>query len=141
MSVTSEAVRKFLQADTGAGGVMALAKDVYDTFAPEGSDGPYVLVRVQSPAIPSYTVGGDGTPYLEESVIATEVVDQNLSAAAAEDLAARIKTVMQDAALEISGQETLWCRWRSDLDHMTIENKLPFQHKGQLWNVKAGPAE
>jgi hypothetical protein len=53
MSVASEAVRKFLQSDIGAGGVMVLAKDVYDTFVPEGSGGPYVLVRVQSPAIPS----------------------------------------------------------------------------------------
>jgi hypothetical protein len=73
-------------------------------------------------------------------VIATEVVDQNLSAAAAEDLAARIKSVIQDAQLEISGQAVLWCRWKSEIDHMTLENKLPFQHKGQMWDVKAGPA-
>jgi hypothetical protein len=140
MSIVSEAVRKLLKADTGAGGVMTLANDVHDTFAPEGSDHPFVIVRVQSPAIPSYALGGDGTPYLEESVIAIEVVDQNLSAAKAEDIAARIKTVMQDAQLEISGQETKWCRWKSDIDHMAIENKLPYQHKGQFTDVKAGPA-
>jgi hypothetical protein len=138
MSDVSESFRKKLQADTGTGGFMTLVTDVFEDIAPEGSLFPYCVVQVQSPAIPSYSFGQ--TKAAEEStVIAARIVDKNISSAAAEDAAAKLKTLMQDAALSIPGKTLIWCRWRSDIDFSTFEVSEIYRFKGSMWNVKVAP--
>lgn len=135
MSDVSEAFRKKLQADTGTGGLMTLVSGVFEDIAPEGSTYPYCVVQVQSPALPNYSFG-TSVPSDESTVIAARIVDKNLSSAAAEDAAKRLKTLMQDAALSITGKILLWCRWRSDIDYSTYEVQEIYRHKGSMWNVK-----
>jgi hypothetical protein len=143
MSKVSEAIRKKLIEDTGTLGLMnattGVITGVFDDVAPEDyKEYPFIVVSVQSPAIPSYSLG-PSTPFLEGSVITARVVDNQLSAARAEDLAERIKEVLQDASLEIRGQVPLWCRWKQEVDYSTVERGETFRHKGAQWDVKAGP--
>ena len=133
MSDITEAIRKQLIADET---LMALVSGVYDEIAPEGVDYPFIVVGAQSPALAQYTLG-DGVPFLESSIVKVKAIDQNLSSAVAEDVAARIKVVLQDAALAIAGKVPLWCRWESEIDYTTHEDGLTFRHKGTNWRVEA----
>lgn len=108
------------------------AKNIYHATAPSAAPPPYVIISKQA-----------GTPteaFGDPSAVDTDIwlvkgVDRNSTADAAEDIAARCVTLLNDAALSVSGLSLLYLRRQSDVEYSeTIDGEL-YRHVGSLYRL------
>ena len=113
MSLVRNAILAALQADTGAGGVAALATGgIFPDVAPEGSSYPFVVVSVRSGETPSRVY--QGIAY-EECRILVRATVKSLSPKRAAAINRRVRTVLENANLNVSGYSTLNCEWAGNI--------------------------
>lgn len=108
------------------------SKAIYHNQAPAGADHPFIIFNKQS-----------GTPteaFQDPSAFETDVwlvkaIDRNTSADPAEAIADRIKVLLNDASLSISGATLLYIRRQSDVEYGEVTDGVRFQHVGALYRL------
>ena len=108
------------------------SKSIYHQQAPAGAAYPLIVINKQS-----------GTPteaFTDPSALETDVwmvkaVDRSNSADTAEAAAARVITLLNDAALSISGSTTLYLRRQSDVEFPEVTDGITYKHVGALFRL------
>lgn len=108
------------------------AKAIYADVAPEGAAFPFVVFQ-KSSGMPTEAFGDPSA--LETDVWMVKCVDRGTSADAAEGVAARIITLLNDANLTISGATTLYLRRQSDMDYPETIDGVHYKHVGSLFRL------
>ena len=139
MSAVREAICKHLQADTGAGGLMELATDVYPKGAPEGAEHPLVVVAAHRAPRGHYAFQGLSH---EESLYLVKGVDEGTSAARAGEMSRRIRARLDGAELEVEGYGLQLVSWVQDVEYdETAPEGTKYQHEGGIYEVWVEPNE
>jgi hypothetical protein len=113
------------------------SKSIYYQLAPEGAPAPFVILNRQS-GTPTEAFG-DPSGY-ESDVWLIKAVDKNGSADTAESIQARIATLLNDAALSISGATLMYLRRQSDVDYSELTDGVTYRHSGSLYRVVTDPS-
>ena len=108
------------------------SKSIYHQDAPEGAAFPYVIFQRQS-GRPTEAFGAPSV--MENDVWLVKAVDHATSADTAESIAARIQTLLNDAALSISGASLLYLRRQSDIEYPEVANGERYAHVGSLYRL------
>jgi hypothetical protein len=108
------------------------SKSIYHNAAPPNAGFPYVLFNKQS-GVP--TEAFQDPSALETDVWLVKAVDRGTSADAAEAAAERIKTLLNDAALSISGATHLYLRRQSDVEYEEETDGVRYHHVGSLYRL------
>lgn len=108
------------------------AKAIYHNSAPAGANFPYVLFSKQS-GVPTEAMGDPSA--FENDVWLVKVLDHNTTADPAETAADRVKTLLNDAALSISGATLMHLRRQSDVEYEEVTGGERYQHVGSLYRL------
>lgn len=108
------------------------AKNIYYQQAPETANFPFVLFQKQA-GTPTETLSDPSA--LETDVWLVKAVDRNTTADPAEAVQARLKGLLNDATLSISGGTLLYLRRDSDVDYPEVRDGNAYQHAGSLWRL------
>lgn len=109
------------------------SKAIYHNQAPAGAAYPYVVFQKQS-GVPTEAFGDPSA--LETDVWMVKAVDRSTSADIAEAIRERLKTLLNDATLSISGATLLYLRRQNDSPEYTeLTDGVIFQHVGSLFRL------
>jgi uncharacterized protein DUF3168 len=135
LSAVRDAIVKHLLADTN---VRAVATGgIYPKMPPKGSATfPFIEVRAQKP--PSGNRVFQAVAF-EDSVFQVKACDQYSSPKRAADIAAAVRTSLDQAALTIDGYDNLGIIWIADIDMVEEGDGLPYHYEGGLYEVYAAP--
>lgn len=141
MTATPTAIRRALyggmSGDTTLTNLLGVAaagytRAIYQDPAPQDAHFPLVLFS-KSSGVPTETFG-DPTAF-ENDVWLVKAVDRNTTADTAEAIAYRIRTLLNDAALSISGGTLLYLRRESDVDYAELASGDVYRHCGSLFRL------
>lgn len=123
--------------DTTLNGLLAApatgySKAIYHNQAPAGAQFPYVIFQKQS-GVPTESFGDPDA--MDTDVWLVKAVDRDTSADDAEAAAARIKALLNDAPLSISGYTLLYLRRQSDVEYPEVTDGQTYQHVGSLFRL------
>lgn len=129
MSLVRNAILAQLQADTGVGGVNTLTGGrIYPDVAPEGAGFPLVLVSIRRGETPSRVY--QGIAY-EETRVLVKAVARDLSPKNAAVINRRVRAVLENAALTITGYTLLNCEWAGNIPgYAETEDGIIYRHEG-----------
>jgi hypothetical protein len=102
---------------------------IYPGKAPQGTDFPYVVYQKLA-GTKTFTMAAKAW---DEPVYAVKAVDDNGTRAGS--VAARIETVLTDAALSVSGRTTMYCRPETDVDYPEINQGKTTWHRGHTYRL------
>jgi hypothetical protein len=108
------------------------SKSIYYEVAPEGAAYPLVIFNKQS-GMPTEAFGDPSA--LENDIWLVKAIARDTSADPAETAAARIITLLNDAALSISGATLCYLRRQSDVDYSEVADGTVFRHCGSLFRL------
>lgn len=126
-----------LSGDITLGNLLAPAapgytKAIYHAVAPDGATYPLVIF-MQTSGVPVEAMH-DPEAYVESTWL-VKAIDQNTTADTAEAIDARVKALLNDASLSISGAVSLYLRRQSDVDYAEVTNGVTFRHSGGLYRL------
>lgn len=107
-------------------------KSIYYQEAPAGAHFPFVILSKQS-GVPTEAFGDPDA--LENDVWLVKAVDRATSADVAESIQARLKTLLNDASLSISGATLLYLRRQSDVEYPETSDGVSYKHAGSLFRL------
>jgi hypothetical protein len=108
------------------------AHAIYHQQAPENAAYPFVVFS-KSSGVPTDTFHLPGA--FETDVWLVKAVDRSMSGDTAEAIADRIKVLLNDAALSISGRTLMMLRRQSDVEYPEITDGESYKHVGSLFRV------
>jgi hypothetical protein len=108
------------------------SKAIYHQQAPENAGYPFVIFQKQS-GIPTEAMSDPSA--LETDVWLVKAVDRNTSADTAEAIADRVKTLLNDAPLSISGATLIYLRRQSDVEYPEVDQGVSYKHVGSLYRL------
>jgi hypothetical protein len=108
------------------------SKAIYHNQAPAGAAFPYLTFNKQA-GTPTEAMGDPSA--LDSEVWLIKAVDRATSADTAEAAAARVTTLLNDAALSISGATHLYLRRQSDVEFAEVTDGVTYQHVGSLYRL------
>lgn len=114
---------------TAGGG---LTKAIYYQAAPQDSPYPFVIFQKQA-GTPHF--GFNSTAPLVDEMWLIKGVDKSGSSTTANGIIERVKTLLTDANLSISGVTTVYLRWESDVDYSEIVDGERVIHAGALFRL------
>lgn len=135
MSVFRNAIVLKLQASAG---VTALATGgIYAKLPPEGL-ATYPMVVVYSWRPPRGGRTFQGVAY-EDSIYLVKAIDQNTSPKRASEISAAVRTALNEAALTITGYNSMGIIWVEDVDYTEVYQGKVYQHEGGLYSLMGSP--
>lgn len=106
---------------------------IYYQNAPNGNaDHPFVIINKQA-GTPTEAMGDPSA--LEDDIWLVKAVDQSNTADQAEAIQSRIQTLLNDAALSISGATLTYLRRQSDVEYAEVTSQGQFKHAGGLYRL------
>lgn len=108
------------------------SKSIYYQEAPAGAHFPFVIFNKQS-GVPTEAFGDPDA--LENDVWLVKGIDKSTSADTAESIQARLKTLLNDASLSISGATLLYLRRQSDVEYPETADGVMYKHAGSLFRL------
>lgn len=126
-----------LSGDTTLNGLLGTpatgySKNIYHGLAPDGASYPLVVFSKQSGVpVEAFT---DPSAY-ETDIWLVKAIDRATSADTAEAIADRVKTLLNDASLSISGSTLMYLRRQSDVEYPELTDGVRFQHAGSLYRL------
>jgi hypothetical protein len=108
------------------------SKSIYHAQAPAGAGFPFVILNRQS-GVPTETMGDPDA--LEDDIWLVKGIDRGTTADTAEAIAARVKTLLNDATLTISGATHLYLRRQSDVEYLETTEGVRYSHSGSLYRL------
>lgn len=106
---------------------------VWNSLAPQDTRAPYVVFQVMSKVEDYFAYLKRGA----QAIYMVKAVSQSPWPKEAATIDTQIDTLLQDAALSITGFGLLWCRRESDLYLMEDVGGEVYQHQGGLYRVIA----
>lgn len=134
MSAVRTAIRNRLLSDSTLMALCATPTSVFHRHAPQTGKVPLIIIDKRS-GVRVWTFGG--TPMAYETWMIKGVAFAR-TADRAEDIAARIEVVMNDAPLVISGRACLDSRLESEVDYPEQVGKETVQHCGGVYRIIVG---
>lgn len=111
-------------------------KSIYYQIAPAKAPYPFVLLNKQA-GTPREAFGDPSA--LETDVWMVKAIGMDTptqsSADAVEAISARVTSLLNDAALSISGSTTLYVRRQSDVDYLEVTDGVQYRHSGSLYRL------
>ena|GEM_PF-3504161 len=140
MNEVDAAIYTKLKSDATLTGLLAAGTaSVYNGMAPQGAEFPYVVFSRASDR-DGYTLSSEAHIDLIYTVKAvTKTPAGSPTKAAAGTIAARIKTVLNDSALTISGRIWLSTRRESAIDYTEPANSHIYVHHGGNYRIWIAP--
>ncbi len=133
MNSLRDALHDHVTADAA---LVALATGgVHHDEAPQGARPPYVLFT-QVGGEPNWTFGG---PAMKDLRWLFEGVCTDGDAGPAEDIAARLDAILNNAALTITGAGLLYLRQASMVDYLRRDGADRYYHSGAIYRVVTQP--
>lgn len=111
------------------------SKSIYFQQAPANAQFPLVIFQKTS-GVPTETFTDPA--FMNGDTWLVKAVDRDTSADDAEEVAARIDVLLNDAALSISGVSLLYLRRRSDVQYPETDEGVLYQHCGALYRLVTG---
>lgn len=108
------------------------SKSIYHAQAPAGAGFPFIILNKQS-GVPTETFSDPDA--LEDDIWLVRATDKNTTADAAEAIADRVKTLLNDATLTISGATHLYLRRQSDVEYLETTDGVRYAHAGALFRL------
>jgi hypothetical protein len=108
------------------------SKSIYHAEAPAGAGFPFVILNRQS-GVPTETFADPSA--LEDDIWLVRATDRNTTADGAEAIAARVKALLNDATLTISGATHLYLRRQSDVEYLETAEGVRYAHCGALYRL------
>jgi hypothetical protein len=108
------------------------SKAIYHAQAPAGASFPFIILNKQS-GVPTETMSDPDA--LEDDIWLIRATDKNTTADTAEAIAARVKTLLNDATLTISGATHLYLRRQSDVEYLETTDGVRYAHAGSLYRL------
>lgn len=108
------------------------AKSIWHNSASADATYPLVMLSKQS-GVPTEAMGDPSA--LDTDIWLVKAIDKDTSADDAETIADRITTLLNDAALSISGATHLYLRRQSDVQYEEVTSGQKFQHVGSLFRL------
>lgn len=126
-----------LSGDTTLNNLLAVppagySKSIYHQDAPDGAQFPFVIINKQS-GTPTEAMGDPSA--LETDVWLVKAVDRAASADLVESIADRIRVLLNDATLSISGATHLYLRRQSDVEYPEVDLGVRYKHCGSLYRL------
>lgn len=110
---------------------------IYHEPVPATASYPFVTMS-KSSGLPT-PVFGDASAGrdigFETDVWLIKAIDHNATADKAESIADRLKTLLNDAALSISGATMMYCRRDSDVEYSEMDGGEVYHHVGAMYRV------
>lgn len=107
-------------------------KGIYYQEAPDEANYPYLIFSKQS-GTPTYAFDND--PALTDEVWLIKGVDHTEDADKVDGIESRLKALLNDAALSISGVNLLYLRWESDVSYAETADGERYIHAGALFRL------
>jgi hypothetical protein len=108
------------------------SKSIYFQEAPAGASYPLVIFNLQSD-VPTEAMSDPSA--FETDIWLAKAVDRSPSADTAETIQARLRTLLNDAALSISGSTLMYLRRRAGVSYPETANGVQFKHAGDLYRL------
>jgi hypothetical protein len=109
------------------------AKAIYHQIAPAGAQFPFVIFDKMA-GTPTEAFGDPDA--FDEDIWLVKAIDKGMSADTAEAIQGRIKVLLNDATLSISGAELQYLRRESDVEYSeTSKDNVPFRHAGAQYRL------
>jgi hypothetical protein len=108
------------------------SKSIYHAQAPVGAGFPFIILNKQS-GVPTETMSDPDA--LEDDIWLVRATDRNTTADTAEAIAARVKALLNDATLTISGATHLYLRRQSDVEFLETTEGVRYAHSGALYRL------
>ena len=108
------------------------SKAIYHQQAPASAQFPLIIFS-KSSGVPTEAFGTPSA--LETDVWLVKAVDKDTSADDAEAIAARVKALLNDATLSISGSTLLYLRRQGDVEYSEVEEGVTYAHCGALYRL------
>lgn len=131
------ALYSLLTGDAPLIALLATPTSVYHRLAPRDALAPFVVFDASSWRVPTWTFAG---PPVDTDVWLVKAIDRSASATAAEGIAARLDTLLNDAALTITGRALLYLRRQSGVNYGEQDGAEMFTHCGALYRLVTDPA-
>lgn len=129
------AIYQRLAGDSTLTGMLATPTSIFHQVAPQDSAYPVVVFNKQG-GTPDWQFGG---AYVQADLWQVKAISMGGSAASAEDIAARIDTVLNDAQLAITAGALLAIYRYSDVDYLETDGADQWHHCGALYRVVTEP--
>lgn len=107
-------------------------KSIYHQLAPAGADFPY-LIFSKSSGVPTEAFGDPDA--FDTDVWLVKAVDEARSADDAEAIADRVKALLNDATLSISGATLTYLRRQSDVEYSETDHGTESKHVGANYRL------
>lgn len=127
-----------LTADAPLTGLLSVSDAVFYERVDQTARTPYVVFHKQA-GTPTWTFGGRGHQ-LENDLWTVKAIDRGDSPIKAEQIAAEIDRVLETAALDIDGRETLYLHRESDLAYPEEDGAETYRHVGGIYRLLTEPA-
>lgn len=108
------------------------SKSIYHQQAPAGAGYPFVVFQKQS-GVPTEAMTDPSA--LENDVWLIKAIDRSTSADTAEAIQERVKSLLNDATLSISGGTLLYLRRQSDVEYPETTDGVSYKHAGSLFRL------
>jgi hypothetical protein len=120
---------------TGMLGISApgYGQSIYHDQAPEEASYPFVVFS-KSSGVPT-EVFHTAAFAIETDVWLIKGVDRNTTADKVEAIADRLKTLLNDGTISISGYAQLYLRRQSDVEYPETEEGVMYKHCGSLYRL------
>jgi hypothetical protein len=125
------AIYTLLTADDTLTDLLSSSSAVYHEQAPKEAAFPLVIFNRQS-GTRIYTFGGEA---IRPEVWLVKAVTQSESASTAEAIDARLETLLDDAALSVTGSTLLYLRRDSDVSYPERDGQDFYRHVGGLYRL------
>lgn len=136
MSGVRTALYERLAGDQALTGLLSAPDAIYHQVAPQDTETPFVVFHKQT-GTPRWQFGGGR---VESELWAVRAVDMSASATRAEDIAARLDELLNDAELTIDGATLLAIFRESDIDYPETVGADTYHHVGGVYRVVTQPA-
>lgn len=130
MDPVRNALYDLLTGDTQLTDLLSAPDAIHHGRAPQGTDPPFVVFHLQD-GRPRWTYDD----YTRWDLWTVKAIDRGMSASTAEDIAARINTLLNDAQLTISDREHLHLRWQSTVSYSEEEAGELWRHEGGVYQL------
>jgi hypothetical protein len=108
------------------------SQSIYYQQAPQGAGFPFVILNKQA-GTPTEAFGDPDA--LDTDIWLVKAVDKNTTADTAEAVQDRVKTLLNDATLSISGATLQYLRRQSDVEYSEVEDAVTYRHAGSLYRL------
>lgn len=135
MNPVRSAIYARLAGDATLTGLLSSATAIYHQVAPQSAATPFIVFHRQA-GDPVWQFDG---AHVQHDLWLVKAIDRASSASRAEDIAARIDTILTDAPLAVTGRVLLAVYRESDVSYPETSDGGTYRHEGAQYRLQTTP--